>query len=379
MRFISILLISFISLNGLVAQESEDFNQFRVVKDLRSELLVYDPDFSSYVPYNSEIHSGTNFITIQLDSSLNKKYSCILYISKGSSLFFDNKLYEKSDKEGWIQLKSREINNSKWLTIFHPSGKLPFNKIFYGLKINSKAPPKLLENKLEARPVFSITFQNFFIIVFIIILILLAVLKVFNNKAYNEFYSIRRNTLAIGKDQSFIFKKPLNRNNIASLFIHCLIFVFVFFIIQFFTDGLIQLSLFNRQNSLSQLLLSYFTFVGIAFGVYILKFILIAFISYLYNVTEYKLVHYFNFIKLSMVFYLLILPFISIIYLWFDRLNERLIINVIFLCLIGFSIAKIIVISYNLNKIRQFRNLYLFSYLCATEIIPLFIVFKLLV
>jgi hypothetical protein len=374
-----ILLLFFATLFQTIAQADKSSEEFQVVKDLRSEILVYDSDFSSYIPYNSELHAGTKYITLRLDSSYLTQYPLVSYLSANTTFFLDNKLFYQQKSTGWITFDSRKFGKATWLTIFNPLGNLPIQSIFYGFKIGEKAPVKAAVNHLETRPYDAVTFQNFFIIIFILILVVLVISKIFNNKAYNEFYNFRRNALTVGKDQNYIFKKPLNSNNLLALLIHCLIFVFILFVLQYLTDGIIHLPLFNAESSLGDLIGAYFTITVIAFTVYVLKYFLIAFISYLYNVKEYKLTHYFNWVKLSMLFYLLILPIVGLIYIWYENLNEVLIKNIVFFSLILFSIAKIIVISYNLNKIRQFRNLYLFSYLCATEIIPLFIVFKLLI
>jgi hypothetical protein len=374
-----ILFLFFTIFFKLNAQPEKSSEEFQVVKDLRSEILVYDSDFSSYVPYNSDLHSGTRYITLRLDSSYLSQYPLVSYLSANAAFFLDNKLFYQQKTSGWVIFNSRQLGKATWLTIFHPTGDLPVGNLFYGFKIGEKAPVKVTVNRLETRPYDALTFENFFIIFFVLILVVLVISKVFNNKAYNEFYNLRRNTLTVGKDQNYIFKKPMNSNNLLALLIHCMIFVFVLFVVQYLTGGIIHLPLFSPESSLGDLVGRYFTITVIAFIIYILKYFLIAFISYLYNVKEYRLTHYFNWVKLSMLFYLLILPIIGLIYIWYHNLNGTLIKNIVFFSLILFSIAKIIIISYNLNKIRQFRNLYLFSYLCATEIIPLFIVFKLLI
>ena len=379
MRFVLCILLFLVFSQTSYGWQAESSDQYQIVKDLRSELMVYDSEFSSYIPYNSTLHSGARYFTLKLDSTTLNQYPLVISLNAGSAIFLDNKLYMQQKENGWVSLGKKQLAKSIWLTIFHPRGNLPVNTIFYGFKLNEKLPVKVAVNRLETRPYHSIVFQNFFIILFILILIALAISKVFNNKAYDEFYNIRRNAISIGKDQNYIFKKPLNSNNLLSLFIHCMIFVFTFFVIQYFTKGLINLRLFNPENSLIEILANYFTYTIIVFVVYVLKYFLIAFISYLYNVREYKLTHYFNWVKLSMLFFLIIFPIVSLIYIWYEDLNQLLIYNIVFFSLIAFSIAKIIIITYNLNKIRPFRNLYLFSYLCATEIIPLFIVFKLLI
>jgi hypothetical protein len=88
-------------------------------------------------------------------------------------------------------------------------------------------------------------------------------------------------------------------------------------------------------------------------------------------------VHFFDFIHYSKVFYTLLVPVLVLIFTSYLSYIDR-VESLCTVIIIGFALLRILLISFRLNKLVPDRNLYLFSYLCVTELVPLLTGIKLL-
>jgi hypothetical protein len=106
---------------------------------------------------------------------------------------------------------------------------------------------------------------------------------------------------------------------------------------------------------------------------YFVKYIFLETIGWIFNLSTIVKIQYYELLKFFFKFNLFVVPLClvlrSINYIGFPPSYLA------FFILISLLII-LLRISFLIFKLTPFRNLYLFSYLCTTEILPLFIIIK---
>ena len=96
------------------------------------------------------------------------------------------------------------------------------------------------------------------------------------------------------------------------------------------------------------------------------------------NLRELDQIHFFEFVRISIFIYSAGSVFMVILLLAYYLPAPGHFVWVIYL--VAFlSVVRIVLLYLKFLRLSTFRNLYLFSYLCTTEILPLIIGFKIFV
>jgi hypothetical protein len=342
--------------------------------------FYFDPETKIYSPYIPTYHSGVKSLVFPLDWQKLRQKELNILLPERTYVFINNRLLVSSDIKGYTKIKWQNLKQFSppyFLTIYNSSGFQNQILTVYGT-ISETTEKREVQEIIQPRPEYAQIFNDFFVIALLSVFILQAVLKSYHLKIYLTFYGLRGDT-AFSSGQSFVLRKPLNINNLFALLIHSLAVVLTLFLIQNLSENFLGVNLYEKNDSLPVLSYKLLWFAVITLILYILKYFLIAVVSILFNLKEFRYNHYFYSIRISMLFYAFFLPLTAVLYLWNGSLPDFFYSGFLVLAIAGFSIIKILIISYSLNKIRPFRNLYLFSYLCATELIPLFFAIKLVV
>ena len=108
-----------------------------------------------------------------------------------------------------------------------------------------------------------------------------------------------------------------------------------------------------------------------------MKFIYLHLLGWIFNVSELVKVQFYELIKVSLKFNLLLTVLTTAVY--FSSYFHLKMSFEYFIYFTIFSLAVVLLRVGHLSfKLSGFRNIYLFSYLCATEILPLVIIVKMI-
>ena len=110
----------------------------------------------------------------------------------------------------------------------------------------------------------------------------------------------------------------------------------------------------------------------------LLKLLFLTLMGYIFDLTPLVSLQYREFVR-TLLFMGIFFPLIMILYLAFNTVVPQLVLLISNIAVSTILIVTVLRIFYTLNKKFALRNLHLFSYICATEIIPLIILLKLIV
>lgn len=329
-----------------------------VVKDLSEEFLVYDSQYSTYVPYTEgEVVSKSIF----LDFNPYRGYYIQIKAQPGLSIFLDQKLVYENIGTSPDQLMldvNRFIptgSDKHLLTFFHKEGKVPAVVKLCNISSNSVYQSSLLWKSRQS----SIVDKEVVFLLLVLILILFVVLK-------NRFSRFLFSTIGFGQngnssENSFLlgfFTLPM----LLLLLLNSLGFTFIF------AESGIVVPYFGPAHDVA--------FTAIAFlGLFCLKYLYLEILGLVFQFKSLVKAHFNEIVRVALYMNLLLVPVFALYY--FSELLDWSISYIGFLVIIIagmlFTIVRLLVITFSMP---QFNYVYLFSYLCIAEIIPLAFVIK---
>ena len=110
---------------------------------------------------------------------------------------------------------------------------------------------------------------------------------------------------------------------------------------------------------------------GVAFLSLIGKYVLLEIIGGLYKLQDIIQVHYFKVIQSSLLFFTVLALLLAVIA--YNSPATAWSPNLLLLPLLGFYVARLMLLYLVIRSLEPIKNLYLFSYLCIVELIPLII------
>jgi hypothetical protein len=349
-----------------------------VVSDLTGDWLIYNPDYESFFPYLSDQNKGMHSISLLIDLEKYKSYNLNFSASPGLSLFIDQKLFYNNNSEesrlGKISIdKLLKLSDSEkqLITFYNSSGNLPLNCFYIGhspLQVISFDPAT---KPLSAIPRKIVSGQNIFIITFLIIFIIVAIIRNRYPKKFSEFTNFGNIIPSADNDVLWdLSSTPV----LLFVLINSLCSALILFLIydQFHLDTLNFLNIFYEKPVWGILIAS-----GGFFMVYIMKFIYLQILAWIFNVSELVKIQFFELMKVSLKVNMFLAVLTMVFYC-----SQYFYLQMDFDYFFYFTIVSLIIVllrvGYLSFKLSGFRNIYLFSYLCTTEILPLVIIVKMI-
>lgn len=213
---------------------------------------------------------------------------------------------------------------------------------------------------------------SFFAVVFLIILILLALLKAYYPRHFLDFYNISKTMSARDTDESALRGRLFSRINLLIMILQC--FIVGLFISLFIVY--LDVTTDQRYKNFMDYFGLWFNASLLVMGFTIVKFLLIRNFTSLYNLRNFSTPHFMSFMRImSLVFGVAIILFYIGIYGigWQSPQPFNTLTDVVLVLLA----LGIVFVYLKLINTSSYKLLHLFSYLCATEILPYVVVLKL--
>ncbi|GAL83705.1 hypothetical protein MYP_932 [Sporocytophaga myxococcoides] len=353
-------------------------NEFKIVKDLSSDWKIYNADINGYVPFIREKSQKSHFVFqwINLDKYAN--YHLRVKAAPKLSLFVNNKLYYTNIETKYQDiaipvkdlLNNATISRKDLLTIYQPDASFNEGAVFIGY---------FPEKEVELAPAIKIEAkrQNFLgdlvMALFISSFAIIAILKNRFPKSFSLFFQKSEFSLSASEEllNSRIIDFPLLLVIILNAFsLSILIFSnkesenFVKFLTLVKTPNL---SLFS-QFALSTLVIIFLI---------IIKYLLITFLGWIFDLNRLITLHFYEFLSIMLKVNLFVVPVVLIL-LSINNFHPFMSITALTIILLIIFFLLILKVSYIIFKFSNYRNLYLFSYLCISEILPFIVITKLL-
>lgn len=376
LKLVFFLLTGFVVLNASAQRPSDTLDNV-VVADLTEDWLYYDDRFKSFLPYLKQSAEPVNSVDQLLDLNKYESYNLNFVAAPGLSFFVDNKLCFKNNSSDLQNVRLRIgdlVGDTKMekelITFYHPEGNLPIKYFFIGHSVSpsiadSLAGPSIILSRQITDQ------QNVFVVFFLAILIMIALIRNRYPKKFNEFF--RFNNVLPSMDDDVLY--DLSSVPVLMLImINSLCSALVLFLVfdQFDLKTLAFMNIF-RSNPVVGIVT-----VGTGFFlVFLLKYIYLKILGWIFNLTGLVKVQFFELMKVSLKINLF-LAVLSMVFYCSSYFHVQFDFDYFFYFTIVSLLIVLIRVGYLSFKLSGFRNIYLFSYLCTTEILPLVIIIKLI-
>ena len=329
-------------------------------------------DDGEYLPFESR-DAGAK--TIYIDVDFNKHAAQILKIKSRfhPSLFIEGKLFLALDEEE-VSIKIDSIRpyfrTSSVQIGIHQKTISPGN-----LQTTFLVPVKgsNLEEVIKIPPSF---FRDFVIVASIILALLLVVILYINPKLAAEYFSVSKVFSTYESDEGQSNIRTLNSTNLLFYAFFALTLALLFKIVFHFAEEKITTAwYFNGSSFIGEILqwirLSFFILLF-----FLLKLFLVFCFTRLFNLREFVRTHIFNWTRITLLF---VSPLLVISIAYYLLPGQRVSVYLVLFSLIWWMLAGLVIIIFSkVARRTSFSLFHIFSYLCATEIIPLLISIKLI-
>ena len=357
--------------------------KFFPVYDYQNDWLVYNDQYKNYVPFSKEINEDSRFVSLYIDLLKNRKYVLLIKTEADGYLFLEGALQNKIEKNKWLELSVDSLfkiykTEELLLTLYGTPGINDKNVLLCNEKklndsnILSSSRP----NFINIKPIYFSPFGNFAALALILILILnvwifnltpLSFIRLINPI---EFFN------SDPRDQLSKINKPYSNTII---FIVIITSMLMSYLILFFSTN--KLNLFSLSTILSEksntwVLLG--DFLGLSLMFFILtyvKYVCMMLAGNMLNLDKQVDILFIKIVQSSYLFYAAI--FLLAFTMSFNRINSlNEIKSYILLPFLFFYLARFVALYVVTKPPGSLINLYLFSYLCVIEIIPLIVSMK---
>ncbi|MFD2573919.1 DUF4271 domain-containing protein [Spirosoma soli] len=347
------------------------------VHNFRDDFLVYDEGAKAYVPYILEQHADQTALSAYVDLESNRHYSLLISTQQDGYLFINAALKRKLRANQWQVLSIDSLfrvyrQPEIFITLYGVPG-LSDKQLFIGYpKSSTQKPVVLRDDNLSVRPRPQANYDNFLSLGLLFLLATHAFLFTFYHRAFLRFYSFRDLVSLRAQEESFLINRPLSSTNVLfTLNLSFIVAYLIMFVQSRNLDVFASRTLLVGEQRFGWLAGEYFLLSGLTFLSLIGKYVMLEVFGGLYKLQSIINVHFFKIIQSSLLFFTLLTLVLAVVSYNVSELvwSESL----LFLPLIGFYMARLTLLYLVIRSMEPIKNLYLFSYLCIVELIPLII------
>jgi hypothetical protein len=358
------------------------------VHSFREDFLVYDEGTQAYVPYIAEQHAGETAVSAYIDLESNRHYSLLVSTKQDGYLFINAALKRKLVAGQWQVLSIdslyqvyRSANRHSglgirpelFLTLYGSAG-IQDKQLFiaYPKSASTQKPVILRDDNLSVRPRPSTIYESFLSAGLLFLLATHSFLYAFYRRAFQRFYSLRDLLSLRAQEESFLINRPLSGTNILFTLNLGFVIAYLALFVQHQGVNIVSSQLVLPGETRFLWLSGEFLLLGIGvFLVIMSKYVALEIVGGLYKLQETVATHFFKVLQSSLLFFTLLTLLLAII-----AYNTPVTVwsqNVLLLPLISFYLLRLALLYLVIRTVEPIKNLYLFSYLCIVELIPLII------
>ncbi|WP_260625896.1 DUF4271 domain-containing protein [Hymenobacter sediminicola] len=344
--------------------------------EVRNRLILYLPD------YHAPAHAYYQWLTLRPAHPFEVSFAA----RAGQCLFLDNRLvFTAAATSSYTVdlaklLPTGSVPGPHLLCVWHPQAspnlssftdvqrarQLPSSKASVG------SSPALAQPLARSHPG-----ENVFLLFLLLIGLLYGTIRAAYQSGFSRIYQFEGLWSKSSSEQDFLVKPTVTWLNILLVLVFSLSFALLLVAIHTNVQHIVILRrLFDVPESalVSRILL----YTGIISGFLLGKYLFLELMGYIFDVGELVMVQYREFVR-TILFLGLCLPLVMLLYLGLNQTLPEAVLwvsnGVVSLLLVG----TVVRVARTIHRRASLLNLHLFSYLCATEVIPLVILLKLIV
>lgn len=361
---ILLLLISASSLLG---------NDFLVEEDLRLSWIFYDEDQKVMLPFLDNSSENPYSIHLMIEQDYGREAYLMIEIPHNTSLFIQEKFINHFADHSKRYFSIDSIKNIHSVNKIHLT---LYNKNKLENPANAKIGfiHKSFDTAINVNPIAMRTLEqksDFIKLVILLIFTFFVVLYSLFRSDLLDFLSLqtlitfRYTETALFKYRSLTKTQTLVIVYLAAMLASILLIFFNYY------NSPIDESFINNMNPLFGW---FFLFITVLIFIF-LKFILVSVISFLFKVGEKINFYLVEFLRMSMIFYSVVFIVVSYTVINHFHYIEALMESLLLLVIV-FNLLRFLMLFFKFRRTVSMKSLHLFSYLCTTELIPIFLGLK---
>ncbi|SEJ47451.1 protein of unknown function [Dyadobacter koreensis] len=357
--------------------------QFFPVYDYQNDWLVYSNQYKNYVPFSKGINEGTRSVSLYVDLLKNRRYFLLVKAENESYLFLEGALQKKLLKDEWLELNIDSLfriykKEELLLSVYGNAGIEDKSVLICNKKQQDYVGSleKTASTLINIKPINFSPFSNFSILAMLIILILNVWIFNLNPMAFSRVINPLEFFNNDPREQLSKLNKPYSNNVI---FLVITVSMLMGFVLMFFSHNKVNLfsvsTILSEETNTIQYLIDFLMLSLIFFLLTYGKFIFMVLVGQMLNLDKLVDTLFLKIIQSSYYFYIALFLLVFMLSIdnarWLIPLRPYIMFP--FLIFYGIRFITLYIVS---KPPTSFINLYLFSYLCVIEIIPLIIGIK---
>lgn len=361
-KIITAFLLSWILFSGVWAQPSAK------VIDLKPQWQQYDANRKAYVPFDLAVANEALYFLV--DGNRYREQQLVIESLHECNVFVNTQLFFTG--------RSLQVKVDSLVTTFRsPLLTVAIVKPQVGVGLYTSVHPLSPENKdsavatLRAAPL-----RNFAVVGVLILLTMLVVLIRLNPKLASDYFSVTRVFSNRESNDIQVQSRISNSTNILFYIFCSLLIGFCLLLVFNFVSSYYPVALTFIAEDFSSVFFNWIKVSSMVLVVFFAKILLIYGLSTVFNVQGVTGMYFFNWIR---VLLLTTGAVAMVLFVYFIRFgNNELFFRTLFEILPWVLGAWIVLIALKLRQKLNASLFHLFSYICATELIPFLITIKVL-
>lgn len=326
-----------------------------------------------YVPFDADEDAGVKTIYFELDFIKHQGKTLHIDSRQHPSIFIEGELFLNGTSEA-IHLNTDSVGilfrkPLVWVAV-HQQNINPLSLHTFILSSEKTAP--VTEPVLRPETYF----RDFVIVSLVILLVLLVLMLYINPKLAADYFSVLRLFSRYESEESQMTNRTMNSANILFYFFTAMMLALLLKIVFHFGETEIVAAWYFNGASFGGEMVEWFQLSVMLLLFFLVKMILIFVFARLFDLREITRTHIFNWIKLML---LLVSPIMIFTLGYYLLLGQRVSVYLIMIDMLCWILIGMAIIIFSKVARRSSLTLFhIFSYLCATEIIPILISIKLI-
>lgn len=349
---------------------------------ITNEWLVYEEGSTRLVPFIAGVHSDYNAIHQWLAVTSRQPFEISFAAPQDLCLFLNNQLIFKADYTARFTIDLAKhsagidpVEGKYLLTVWHPRQQ-PNISSFRNL-VREQTQVQLAGQRPLSAKVREYVNQNAFIVFLLLIGLIYGWLRTNFTADFKSLFKVNFFGNANTLEEGFSSKPLASWSN--------LLFVLAFslslaLLITAIHTNVQHVLIFNRLFPITEAdittKIAFYAFL--IFMIIMFKYLFLKVLGYIFGLEHVVQVQYREFVR-TMLFLGIYLPVVMLLYLALNAAMPDTVLLISNLAVSLLLLIAIIRVFVTVNKKATVLNLHLFSYLCATEVIPLAIMLKLIV
>lgn len=365
-RLLFIGVLSFVS-SIVFAQE-----RFTVVKDLRGDWMNYDEN--AFHPLADFPITGLSTVYVRLNPTSSASESLRLKSERPYFVFVNGKIKGEYAGESFLRLDSLLSSPQARPTLVAIHQTRINERDLVTQVVTRNARTSLAEVETLERPYYH--FRDFVVIAGLLVVVLFLIALRLNPKLASDYFSVSRIFASRDADDGQVSARLTGGSNVPFYILCSLMIGFYLIIVLYNLPPEYVLPGRFHASDFWMMWLQWLKLSAIVFVILLLKIFIIFSLTRLFGMRGMARFHFFNWIRLLLV----VLGVATVLlFMYFITRGDREMLYVFFLSVVVItSIGWIVVAFFKLGGRSGHSMFHLFSYLCATEIIPLLITVKVL-